>query len=206
MLRLAGVLILPANAAGSERSEPGAGAPIPAHGTNDPRTKEPRDSRVRALIDSHFTLVYRSLRRIGVPASALDDAAQQVFVVAARRYDEIPPGGEAKYLLGIAIRVASETRRSIARRREEPEALERIDETPSPEQLLDRKRARQELDRILDAMPFKIRTVFVLFEIEGLRLPEIAAIEGVALGTATSRLRRGRELFAAATASRGGDS
>jgi RNA polymerase sigma-70 factor (ECF subfamily) len=156
------------------------------------------------MVEAHFSLVYRSLRRFGVPESALDDAAQQVFVVAARKTERIPAGREAQYLLGVAIRVASETRRTIARRREEPEAAERVDESPSPEQLVDRKRAREELDRILASMPFVVRTVFVLFEIEGLTLPEIAAIEGVALGTATSRLRRGRELFEAATASRRG--
>jgi RNA polymerase sigma-70 factor (ECF subfamily) len=171
----------------------------------DATSSESRDSRIRALIEAHFALVYRSLRRFGVPASALDDAAQQVFVVAARKNDEIPEGREQQYLLGISIRVASETRRSIARRREEPEGPERIDEAPSPEQLVDRKRAREELDRILAAMPFQVRTVFVLFEIEGLTLPEIAAIEGLPLGTATSRLRRARALFAAAIASRRGE-
>lgn len=192
MLRAAAVLPLSADAAGTDPK-----ARVPRDGAS----KGTADSRLRAMIDAHFTLVYRSLRRFGVPASTLDDAAQQVFLVAARRNDEIPIGRESQYLLGISIRVASETRRSIARRREEPEPPERVDESPSPEQLVDRKRAREELDRILAAMPFELRTVFVLFEIEGLTLPEIASIEGLALGTATSRLRRARAVFTAASAS-----
>jgi DNA-directed RNA polymerase specialized sigma24 family protein len=37
--------------------------------------------------------------------------------------------------------------------------------------------------------------MFVLYELEGFSLPEIAAALAVPLGTATSRLTRGRERF-----------
>jgi RNA polymerase sigma-70 factor (ECF subfamily) len=64
-----------------------------------------------------------------------------------------------------------------------------------PEQLLDSKQRRAALDRALDEMPLDQRTVFVLFELEGFLLPEIAESLQIPLGTATSRLRRARQRF-----------
>jgi RNA polymerase sigma-70 factor (ECF subfamily) len=61
--------------------------------------------------------------------------------------------------------------------------------------LLDRKQARELLDRVLDAMPDDLRTAFVLFELEGYSGPEVAEMLEIPLGTATSRLRRARETF-----------
>ena len=50
-------------------------------------------------------------------------------------------------------------------------------------------------DLVLESIPFEQRTVFVLFEIEGLPTAEIADLLQIPLGTVASRLRRGRELF-----------
>jgi len=47
----------------------------------------------------------------------------------------------------------------------------------------------------LDRLPEKHRRVIVLAEIEQLEVPEIAALEGVPVGTAASRLRVAREKF-----------
>ncbi len=155
-----------------------------------------RDQRLRRLVDAHYDAVWRVLRRLGVPSHEADDAAQRVFLVTARRLDEIEPARECGYIMGIAVRTASETRRALRRRREDAtDGAEWPDLSDSPEALLDQKRARDLLDAIVGAMPLELRTVFVLRELEGLTLPEIAAIEGLPLGTATSRLRRARELF-----------
>jgi RNA polymerase sigma-70 factor, ECF subfamily len=156
-----------------------------------------RDRRVEGLVHLYFDVIWRSLRRLGVPDGALDDATQQVFLVAARRLDEIDPAGEKSYLLGIAVRVASDARRTKARRREvsDERSHERVDPRPSPEELVDRKRARQLLDRVLDRMPMDLRAAFTMFEIEGMSVPEVASALGIPLGTAASRLRRAREQF-----------
>ena len=162
-----------------------------------PRGATARDHRLEKMVQLHFDAVWRSLRRLGVAESALDDAAQQVFLVAARRLDTIDPAGEKPYLLGIAVRVASDARRTTARRREvrDERADERVDPRPSPEDLLDRKRARELLDVVLGAMPMDLRAAFTMFEIEGMSVPEVANALGIPLGTASSRLRRAREQF-----------
>jgi RNA polymerase sigma-70 factor (ECF subfamily) len=156
-----------------------------------------RAERVKTMVQLHFDVVCRSLRRLGVPAEAVDDATQQVFMVATRRIDTIEVSREKPYLLGIAVRVASEARRSRSRRREvtDEQTEDRADPMPSQEELVDRLRARKLLDRVLGEMPMILRAAFTMFEIEGMTAPEVASALGIPLGTAASRARRARALF-----------
>jgi RNA polymerase sigma-70 factor (ECF subfamily) len=159
--------------------------------------EEEAPGRVRQLVDRYFDAVWRFVRRLGLPPDAADDVAQETFLVAARKVDTIRTATERQYLFAIAVRVAMDARRTRSRRRELPEAdaSPHVDPLPRPDELLDRKRARQLLQDILDSMPIDLRAAFTLFEIEGMPLPEVAEILGIPLGTATSRLRRARELF-----------
>ena len=155
-----------------------------------------RGCRVTAMVESHYDAVWRALRRLGVPDRSVDDGAQRVFLVAARKVDAIRPGEERPYLMGIALRVAADARRAIVRHGDVAEADARVaDTTEGADVLVDRKRARVLLDAIVVSMPTDLREAFVLFELEGMTAPEVAAAMGVPLGTATSRLRRARELF-----------
>jgi RNA polymerase sigma-70 factor (ECF subfamily) len=156
------------------------------------------DARLKAMVSDHFAFVWRALRGLGVPSSAADDAAQQVFLTVAQRVDEITPGTEKSFLFGTARRVAANARRSADRRLEvlDPEALlAELDHGADPETLLQMRQARALLDAVLDAMPDKLRTVFVLFVLEGLAIAEIAEILAIPVGTVGSRLRRAREEF-----------
>jgi RNA polymerase sigma-70 factor (ECF subfamily) len=154
--------------------------------------------RLREMIDRHYDTVWRTVRFLGVPYAHAEDVAQQVFCVAARKLDGIDLGAELGFLLATAWRVASEHRRA-ARRRPVASDGDEVDTMeaplPSPEQLLDQKRARAVLQEVLDEMPADLRIVFVLYEIEELTLPEIATATGGRLGTLTSRLRRARAEF-----------
>ncbi len=168
----------------------------------------PREARIRAMVDTHFDVVWRSLRRLGVPPAGVDDAAQQVFVVASRNVDVIEAGGERAYLLGIAVRVAADARRSQKRRREVPEqedqaeALGTLGTVPTTEELVDQKRARELLDDLLATMPEDFRQEFVLFEVEDIGVAQIATMLGIPIGTVGSRIRRAREWFQKAVARR----
>ena len=168
----------------------------------------PRDGRIRAMVDTHFDVVWRSLRRLGVPPGGVDDAAQQVFVVASRNVDVIEAGGERAYLLGIAVRVAADARRSQKRRREVPEQEDQAEAPgtpgalPTTEELVDQKRARELLDDLLATMPEDFRQEFVLFEVEDIGVAQIATMLGIPIGTVGSRIRRAREWFQKAVARR----
>ena len=171
---------------------------------SQPKTGESAgEARLRVLMTTHFDFVWRGLRRLGLSAVDADDGAQEVFLVASRKLSAILPGSEKRFLFATAVRVASTRRRGLKRRREEPHSwlgeeesepdLERSE--PGPERLAELSRARRELDQIMDGMKLEQRTVFVLFELEELSVPEIAELIEVPVGTVSSRLRAAREEF-----------
>lgn len=159
--------------------------------------------RLAGLLRAHFGTVRRFVRRFGVPDAASDDAAQEVFIVAARRLREIAPGGERAYLYGVALRVAANARRAFASRRDQASSAvvaRAVSDAPEPDAQLETKRLRALLDEVLDTLTEDLRTAFVLFEFEGFSVPEIAELCGIPLDTAASRLRRAREAFQAEAA------
>jgi len=153
--------------------------------------------RMETLVAAHHAFVWRSLRRLGVPDRDVDDACQQVFMVAHRRLAQIASEGERSFLFQTALRVAADWRRAHKRRCEQPgiDLLDVPDLGASPEELMDRRRARVVLDGVLAAMPLKLRAVFVLFELEEMTMGEIAALSDLRPGTVASRLRRARQMF-----------
>ncbi len=160
-----------------------------------------RAERLATLADRHYAFIWRSLRRLGVAPQAVDDAAQQVFVLCALKLERIEPTRERAFLFQTALRVAMSQRRDFARRREATpgDAIDDIcDPRPLPDAAAEMRQRRLILDRVLDALPIDLRTVFILFEIEGLASPEIASILTIPLGTVASRLRRARAAFEAA--------
>ncbi|HMJ56131.1 MAG TPA: RNA polymerase sigma factor [Polyangiaceae bacterium] len=148
------------------------------------------------LFKETYDGIWRLLRGLGVPADRLDDAAQQVFLVYAERHADVVRGSEKSFLFGTALRVAHVVRRGVPR--EVPGEIDfACSDQPGVDELTDQKRARQVLDLILDQLEPELRDVFVLYELEGFTMPEIAALVEVPLGTAASRLRRGRDRFSA---------
>jgi RNA polymerase sigma-70 factor (ECF subfamily) len=69
---------------------------------------------------------------------------------------------------------------------------------PDPERLLEQRRACAELDAILGELPAPLRAAFVLFELEHQTQAEVAEILQIPSGTVASRVRRSREIIAAA--------
>jgi RNA polymerase sigma-70 factor (ECF subfamily) len=159
--------------------------------------------RVRNVVRAQYDFVWRSLRRLGVDAGVVEDHVQQVLLVFSRRVQDIPLGVERAFLFGTATKVAADYRK---KRRRSPEVLDAdvVEAHPSGATPVDRRidegRARELLDVILDEMPFDLRTVFVLFELEGLTMAAIAELTELAPGTVASRLRRARDLFKASAA------
>jgi len=152
-----------------------------------------------ALYDEHFDFVWRSLRRLGVPVSSLDDAAQEVFLVAFRRQGEFEGRSSYKtWLFGIAWNIARGLSRSPARR-EEPLSESVVDaDTHSPQEAAARGEAIRTLYAVLDELEPERRAVFVMAELEEMSAREIADITGIPQNTVYSRLRAAREDFDAA--------
>ncbi len=155
---------------------------------------------LRQVFDEHAPFVWRTLRHLGVPESDIEDSCQDVFVAVHRKLDGFEGRSSLRtWIYGICLRVASDRRRRAHVRRELPVA-----ELPSravePTQMDDyeRAQARALLAALLDELDEDKRAVFVLYEIEGLAMKEIAEAVGCPLQTAYSRLHAARRLVVAA--------
>jgi RNA polymerase sigma-70 factor (ECF subfamily) len=155
--------------------------------------------RFRAMFEEHFDRVCVALRRFCVPAREIEDAAQQVFVVAWNKLANIEPGRERAFLLGTAWNVASHSKRTHMRRREVWDEDEPTNEIVDPrsrtDELVEEKQTRALLDKVLSVMPEELRVVLVLHELEELSRDEIALALGWRPGTVASRLERARAEF-----------
>jgi RNA polymerase sigma-70 factor (ECF subfamily) len=155
---------------------------------------------IRALVSEQHGFVWRVLRGFGLSSADAEDAAQQVFMIAARKLQDIAPGRERAFVYGAALRVANNARRGLRRRREVPsdDELDNAEpESAGPERKSELVRAQSLLAELLRELPEKLRRVLVLAEVEQLEVPEIAALEGIPVGTAASRLRVARQQFRA---------
>jgi len=160
-------------------------------------TSQP-DKRLAELVRDQYRSVWRALRRLGVPVASLDDATQEVFIVASRKLDVVGRDSMRSFLYGTALRVAANFRRS--RQARVHDSLDDADTNPwqpqvDAEQLVEQKQLRELLDQILDTLSDDLREVFVLFELEKLTRIEISELLGLPSGTIASRLRRAREHF-----------
>jgi RNA polymerase sigma-70 factor, ECF subfamily len=177
-----------------EPAEPGRPA-APAAARPDDQAR----LRLAQAASEGFDFIWRLLRRLGVrPEAAVDDAVQRVFEIAVRKTQYLPAGTERAFLFRTALFVAAEERRRQHQTLKRAASAEPEDlETPEldPERALAARRERELLDEVLDELPEKLRTVFVLFELEGLTTLAIANLLDIPAGTATSRLRLAREHF-----------
>jgi RNA polymerase sigma-70 factor (ECF subfamily) len=155
------------------------------------------EARFRAMYDTHVDFVWRNLRRLGVPTAEADDRAQEVFVIAHRRFDQFEDRGHGPraWLFQIVLRVASDARRHRRRHPEDPDGgVAEARESTEPQQTaeLARREALDCLDRALATIDVNRRAVLVLHEIEEMTAPEIAEVLSIPLNTVYSRLRVAR--------------
>ena len=148
--------------------------------------------------EAEFDYLCRSLRRLGVASSDVEDLAHEVFLVLYRRWDEYDPTRALRpYLFGIAFRVVAAHRRR--RRLEVPcESLELRDERPTPDQTLFAKESRALLLMALQQVPLERRAVLVMHDIDEIRMQEIAKNLRIPRFTGYSRLRKARRELQAA--------
>jgi RNA polymerase sigma-70 factor (ECF subfamily) len=150
------------------------------------------------LVERHHRRALNVAYRLTGDVEWAKDATQESFLrllKAAPRYQ--PRGAFTSYLFTVLRNVVRETARSRARRREE--TLESVPESAlgrslpagrapaTPAEILAAKQRRARLQAALQALPFEVRTVFVLSESEALSYREIATICACPLGTVASR-------------------
>jgi RNA polymerase sigma-70 factor (ECF subfamily) len=163
----------------------------------------------QALFQEHCAFVWRVLRRLGVREADIADVCQDVFIAVHTQLPRFE--GRSKpstWIYGIARRRASSYRALARHRREQlspldvdpPNCAGTGDAGDGPE----RARLRSELDALLELLDDDKREVFVLYEIEGLDMPEVVAIVGCPLQTGYGRLHAARARLRKAVEEPGG--
>lgn len=170
----------------------------------------PRDASLsdrpslEALYDAHVDRLWRLLQRLGVPEGQLEDAVQDVFVIAHRQLARFRGDSSVgTWLAGIAVRVAKDVRRSLARRGPhhalEPDAA--LDAPgPLPDELSAQREALGQVLALLAQLDEAQREIFVLVELDGLTAPEVSRLLDVNVNTVSTRLRAARQRFNALVA------
>jgi RNA polymerase sigma-70 factor, ECF subfamily len=146
----------------------------------------------------HFKAVWRFLARLGIRAGDLEDVAQDVFLTAFKRGSFFDPTRPVlPWLYGIAFRVASARKRLVSSTREESTDI--LPELAFPESTAEaavaKRQARAILDQVLASIDLEKRAVFVMYEFDGMTVPDIARAVDVPVPTAHSRLRLARQQF-----------
>jgi RNA polymerase sigma-70 factor (ECF subfamily) len=147
----------------------------------------------RVLVLKYERPLYRFVLGLVADSHEAEDVAQDVFLAAYRGLSSYDPArsGFTAWLFGIA---RNKCLRAQKRRR--PAPLDKLPESTggrSPEAVLAEAEWFRLLDFALNTLPFEQKSVFVLAEIEGMSLAEIASVEGVPIGTVKSRLSRAKE-------------
>lgn len=147
------------------------------------------------LIRAHGPALWSLCRRL---CPEPEDAYQEIWEKALGAIERFDPSGPATirgWLLTIAHRhlIDRHRRRSV---RGVVVPLPDLSVAPDAEEALDRAQRQARLEAALARLPEPQRRVVVLHHLHGRSLEQLAAAEGVALGTIKSRLHRGRARLA----------
>jgi RNA polymerase sigma-70 factor (ECF subfamily) len=156
------------------------------------------------LVDTYYEIIYRlALRMLNNPLDA-EDILQETFLKAYRHIDGFD--GRAKISTWL-YRIATNEALMFLRRRqphlvsiEEPfendegegEPLHIVDWCCIPEHELMTAEARAHLDEAVEKLPYSVRVVFILREIEGLSTKETAEVLDLTETAVKTRLSRAR--------------
>ena len=146
---------------------------------------------------THVDQVWRQLRVMGVAERYLEDATQEVLLIASQKHSSFEWRAKlGTWLYAIAYRVGSNYRRK-ARRDPAIELVEaqHPDSGQDPEQALAERQAALLVQKFCDQLSEKLLDVFVLCLLEQRTPAEVSVLLGVPENTIYSRIRLAREAF-----------
>jgi len=162
------------------------------------------------LIAHYHQPIYSLLSRTVRDRADAADLTQEVFVKIFRGIGGFHGQSSLRtWIYRIALREASNERRWWMRHKQQEIPIEQemeqrgsgspvrvkdmlVDPAESPFDMAVRQENRARVEQALRQVPEPFRTALILRDIEGFVYEEVAAIEGVNLGTVKSRLVRGR--------------
>jgi RNA polymerase sigma-70 factor (ECF subfamily) len=181
-----------------------------ANDTEDPREvsavsaeNSPDPLQFDDVYNDNFAFVWRVIRRQGVEPQFIDDVCQEVFIVIHRRLPEFEQRAKVRtWIYQIVTNVVRNQRRTQQRKsvqaRSQGDVLDPDELTgnePSPEVGTTHRQAADVAREILMDMNEKQRMAFILVELEGMSLQEVADATEESFHTIRSRLRTARAEF-----------
>jgi RNA polymerase sigma-70 factor (ECF subfamily) len=149
------------------------------------------------LYEEYFDFTFRSLRYLGVPGFALEDAVQDVWLAVHRGLPEFEGRSSHRtWLFAIALNTARNLWRSERRapgRASMPEHQPSPD--PGPERIRAGREALELVERFLNTLSSERRVLFVSHLIENLSASECAELLGVEVAAIYPRVRDLRRGF-----------
>jgi RNA polymerase sigma-70 factor (ECF subfamily) len=150
------------------------------------------DDRLHRAVRQHYAGLWRYLRRVGLPPHQADDVAQATILIALEALPRIVMGSERAFLYATAVRLVYGIRRRAQREVMDADVDQGTSPCPLPDDLLQRKRVRDQVDALLERIERKSRAVFVRYELDGFTIPEISTALEISPEAASSRLRKAR--------------
>jgi RNA polymerase sigma-70 factor (ECF subfamily) len=160
---------------------------------------------VRQLVTANNQRLFRTAWSILRNRQEAEDVLQSCYAKSLSAIGSFEGRSSlATWLTRIAINEALARKRTQARRRRNLEAkgvevletyreqLAKGSDAPSPEAEAAREQLRSMLERAIAALPETFRTVFVLHEIEGVSVEEVAQLLEIPSNTVKTRLMRAR--------------
>lgn len=144
--------------------------------------------------------VHGLARTLVADRDTAEDVTQEAFLRAYRHAASYDPrrGSVATWLLAITRNLAIDVIRVRRARPVDPAvvlaAVETLDPSPGYErvaELVDQAAANREVRAAVDVLPAEQRRAVLLAALGGLSATEVANAEGIPLGTAKARIRRG---------------
>ena len=162
--------------------------------------RDDTEATFRDIYERWFEDVVKWLYALGMPSSDTEDLAQEIFLVVRRKLNRFDGGNLAGWLYRIAQLTVRDHRRrnwfkNLTLRRRNVDLAKLAVGTPGPEVRYADAENRRRLQALVARMSEKLRTTFVLFEIEGYSGEEIARIQDIPLGTVWTRLHLARKEF-----------
>ena len=151
----------------------------------------------REIYDRWFSEVSRWIRAMGGPEAEREDLVQDVFLVVHRRLPFFDGQNLAGWLYQIARHRVRDFRRLLWVKHllfgSVPLSDSLTTGGASPADSLETQEKRVLLQRLLGKLNESERAALVLFEIDGYRGEEIAAIQGVPTNTVWARIHKARK-------------
>ena len=154
------------------------------------------------LFERYNLDVYRFLSRLsGTRQQELDDLVQETFLQvqkSARTYKE--KSSVKNWIFGIAVNVVRHHVRSEVRRKRLIKVFQELpaNAAESPFDEAERRQRMEALSAAVRNLPYKLRTVFVVCDLEGVSGVEAARLLGLRQGTVWRRLHEARKALRSA--------